>query len=147
MFNQFDINIIIAVAFGVGIDAKFIGNYSSICLIQMMNLNEGFKKVKFDKSIFWIWRKDSRKDKRKIKEIKCVLAPIDIDISIDIIYLSLFSTMELIQKFSFLVIFNKGLDISVYLGGVPIRVHHAHMVCIHTPFNILCYRLQILGLR
>lgn len=52
MFNQFDINIIIAVAFGVGVDAKFIGNYSSICLIQMMNLNEGFKKVKFDKSIF-----------------------------------------------------------------------------------------------
>lgn len=61
-----------------------------------MNLNEGFKKVKFDKSIFWIWRKDFRKDKRKIKEIKCVLVLIDIDIFIDIIYLLLFSMMELI---------------------------------------------------
>lgn len=56
MFNQLqfptDINMIIVVAFGVGVDAIVIGNYSSVFIIKIMNLKEGFQKVKFVQSIF-----------------------------------------------------------------------------------------------
>lgn len=119
MFNQlqFPTNLNITTDVGFGVDAPVIGKYVSYVLHFKVWL------TRHSKNYFFL--------PKHICSILCRILVLFIihmlkDVKIKTEFLFVICKKALITK----------LNTSVYLGGVPVGVHHAHMVCICICFNI-----------